>query len=244
MSTYTARTHPDTVFSSAGLLAAARRLLARHPISRGALFGVIIIGGLIGFEVFNYSTTEFALADLLGPQQFAGLGWATILALAFCAIDFAGIARLFTPERGRQEPAEVWYLLGAWFLAATMNAMLTWWGVSLALLSHEGLGNEILGREALLSGVPVFVAVLVWLIRVLMIGTLTLGGERLLGRDRTPSPARIRQVSAGARVLGSETPIPSAPSAPRPMHAAPKPMAPRETSLPARTLSARPASRR
>jgi hypothetical protein len=65
-------------------------------------------------------------------------------------------------------------LLGAWLLAATMNAVLTWWAVSLALLSHNGLGNEILGRDALLSSVPLFVAVLVWLIRVLMIGTFTM----------------------------------------------------------------------
>jgi phage FluMu gp28-like protein len=45
--------------------------------------------------------------------------------LTFCGIDFAGIARLFTPEQGRDEPAEVWYLFGAWILAAAMNATLT-----------------------------------------------------------------------------------------------------------------------
>ena len=40
-------------------------------------------------------------------------------AIAFCGMDFAGIARLFTPEKGRSEHVEVWYLLAAWFLAAT-----------------------------------------------------------------------------------------------------------------------------
>jgi hypothetical protein len=70
-------------------------------------------------------------------------------------------------------------LLAAWFLAATMNAMLTWWGVSLALLNHDGLGNEILSRATLLSVVPVFVAVLVWLIRILLIGLLSMAGDRL-----------------------------------------------------------------
>src|SRR5689334_7980415 len=102
-----------------------------------------------------------------------------ILSLAFCAMDFAGIARLFTPEKEKGEQTEVWYLLGAWFLAATMNAMLTCWGVSLTLLNHASLGNEILSRQQLLSGVPVFVAVLVWLIRILMIGTFSMAGERL-----------------------------------------------------------------
>ena len=68
--------------------------------------------------------------------------WATILAIAFCGIDFAGIARLFTPEQGADEPKEVWYLFGAWLLAATMNAMLTWWGVAIAILSHEVAGRS------------------------------------------------------------------------------------------------------
>jgi hypothetical protein len=158
----------------------AKEILEDYKMKRGMVFGGIIIGALLAFELFNYTTTDFALTDLLGDIRFVGLRWAMILSLAFCGMDFAGIARLFTPEKDKGEQVEVWYLLGAWFLAATMNAMLTWWGVSLALLQHGGsLGNEILSREQLLSGVPVFVAVLVWLIRILMIGTFSMAGERL-----------------------------------------------------------------
>jgi hypothetical protein len=116
------------------------------------------------------------------------------LAIAFCAIDFAGLARLFTPERGRNEPKEVWYLMGAWLLGATMNAIMTWWAVSLTLLNHN-LGNEVLSREQLLDIVPVFVAVLVWLTRILFIGAVTVAGERLMDfhsaqTGRQPAPAR------------------------------------------------------
>jgi hypothetical protein len=153
--------------------------LSRIPFRRGLAFGVIIVSALLAFEIFNYSTTEFALTDLLGDLEFAGIAWATILALAFCGIDFAGIARLFTPEEGAGEPNEVWYLFGAWLLAATMNAMLTWWGVSIALLNHESLGNAVVDRETLLKVVPLFVAILVWLIRVLIIGTFSVAGDRL-----------------------------------------------------------------
>jgi hypothetical protein len=148
-------------------------------VRRGLIFGAIILFALFAFEFFNFSTTHFALEDLLGGLSFAGIAWATILALAFCAIDFAGIARLFTPEQGQDEPAEVWYLFGAWLLAATMNAILTWWGVSIALLSHASLGNSVIDHATLLKVVPIFVAVMVWLSRILIIGTFSVAGERL-----------------------------------------------------------------
>jgi hypothetical protein len=162
-------------------------LLHRVRLQRGLIFGVIIITALFAFEIFNYSTTEYALSDLLGDLEFAGLRWATILAIAFCGIDFAGIARLFTPETDtNQNPRgnnEAWYLFGAWLLAATMNAMLTWWGVSLAILDQQELGNAVVSRESLLRIVPIFVAVLVWLIRVLIIGTFSVAGDRLFSQD-------------------------------------------------------------
>ncbi len=223
MSTFSARSRPALLISAKPALAALRRFWSSLSISRGLTFGLIILGGMIGFELFNYSTTEFALGDLLGEPRFAGMRWATILALAFCAIDFAGIARLFTPQRGRQDAGEVWYLLGAWFLAATMNAILTWWGVSLALLSHESLGNEILGRDTLLSTVPVFVAVLVWLIRVLMIGTLTLAGARLFTQENRsavpPSPSIDRRFRTSTVTMRE----PMEQNMTRPLRPAPKP---------------------
>jgi hypothetical protein len=156
-------------------------ILRNSGIKRGTVFGGILVLALLAFEVFNYSTTDFALTDLLGSNlTFIGLRWATILSIAFCGIDFAGLARLFTPQiEGSQEPAEVWYLFGAWLLAAGMNATLTWWGVSIAVSSHTALGTSIIGRDILMRGVPVFVAVMVWLIRLLIIGTISMSGERL-----------------------------------------------------------------
>lgn len=174
-------------------------LLHQARLNRGMVFGVIIITALLAFELFNYSTTEFALTDLLGDLEFAGLRWATILSIAFCSIDFAGIARLFTPEGGHGPVKEVGYLFGAWMLAATMNAMLTWWGVSIAILENHTLGNDVVNQSTLLKIVPIFVAVLVWLIRVLIIGTFSVAGERLFdlqsekvsqSRQRTPSLKR------------------------------------------------------
>jgi len=149
---------------------------------RSKAFGFMIIGALLAFEIFNYSTTEFALKDVLGNLSFAGLSWATILSIAFCGIDFAGVARLFTPEQGRDEPAEVWYLFGAWILAAAMNAALTWWGVSVAISNHTSEGAAVMSNATIQSVVPVFVAVMVWVIRILIIGTFSIAGERMFAQ--------------------------------------------------------------
>jgi hypothetical protein len=177
----------------------------KTSLRRGALFGVIIMVALLAFEVFNFSTTDFALTDLLGKDlTFLGIRWATILSIAFCGIDFAGIARLFTPQKeASQEPAEVWYLFGAWLLAAGMNATLTWWGVAIAIQGHTALGSAIVGRETLLKVVPVFVAIMVWLIRLLIIGTFSMAGDRLFSISDVRSSSRPNQ----NRFEGTNRPI-------------------------------------
>lgn len=139
------------------------------------LVGGILLLALIAFEMFNFDTTRFALASLLGGVSFLGLTWAAILAVAFCAIDFAGLVHFFMPEEQIGQSKGYWYMMGAWLLGATMNAIMTWWAVSLTLLNHN-LGNEVLSRAQLLEIVPIFVAVLVWLTRILFIGALTVAG--------------------------------------------------------------------
>jgi hypothetical protein len=164
-------------------------------LQRGMLFGIIIMVALLAFESFNYSTTEYALGDVLGNLSFAGLHWATILSIAFCGIDFAGIARLFTPEQKASEPNEVWYLFGAWLLAATMNAILTWWGVSMAIVNHPLQSSAVIDPGTLLKVVPVFVAVMVWLIRILIIGSLSYTGDRLYSQPDRPRTSSSNQAA-------------------------------------------------
>lgn len=180
---------------------------------RGFAWGLILLAALLAFEVFNYSTTEFALTDILGDLRFLGLRWATILALAFCGMDFAGVARLFTPEQGREEPVEVWYLFGAWLLAAAMNAGLTWWGVATAIATHSTqAGGVVVGQSALTKGVPVLVAILVWLIRVLLIGTFATAGERLFTQAERREGVRPALPQAASGVTLRPRPV-TAPAA-------------------------------
>lgn len=208
-------------------------------LPRQTAIGFILIIALLAFEIFNFDTTQYALRDLLGDVSFIGVRWAAILAIAFCAIDFAGLAHMFTPNRGAQTNKEVWYLMGAWLLGATMNALMTWWAISLTLLNHQ-FGNEVLSREQLLQIAPIFVAVLVWLTRILFIGAFSVAGDHLfnsaadyLAETVQPAvrPAVAAQPAAAPRPAAANRPtvtnrptvVPtSRPAvAPRPIAAAP-----------------------
>jgi hypothetical protein len=163
-----------------GVKALWNNIVSYRKFNRGAAWGAMILVALGAFEIFNFSTTQFALHDILGDLAFAGMRWSTVLAIAFCGIDFAGIARIFTPEQGRDEPAEVYYLFGAWLLAAGFNATLTWWGVSVAIAENAVThSSAVMNPETFTTAVPIFVAAMVWLVRVLIIGTFSLAGDRL-----------------------------------------------------------------
>ena len=200
--------------------------LRRITVRRGAIFGGILLLALFAFEIFNFSTTDFALTDMLGTSlHFLGIRWATILSVAFCGIDFAGVARLLTPEQGRDEPSEAWYLFGAWLLAAAMNATLTWWGVAIAVRSHRELSALVISQNTLIKVVPVFVALMVWLIRVLIIGTFSLAGDRLFSLAEL-QPEKMQNTLRSNTLLqpfgASHLPLPNRPAG-VPFHPSPKP---------------------
>ncbi len=166
-----------------------RKTFSGVQVRSGTVYAVIIILAMFAFEIFNFSTTAFSLRDLLGDLTFARISWATFLALAFCGIDFAGIARLITPENRKTDLKESWYLFGAWLIAATANAALTWWGVAVAINSHTLQSSAVISTTTLTRVIPVFVAILVWVLRILIIASLTSAFDRLTSR-RTTSTQR------------------------------------------------------
>ena len=214
---------------------------ANLSIDRKTAIGIILFVALFSFEIFNFDTTQYALRNLLGEVRFLGMQWAAILAIAFCSIDFAGLIRLFTPQRGLNEPKAVWYLMGAWLLGATMNAVMTWWAISLTLLNHN-FGNEVLSRQQLLLYVPIFVAVLVWLTRILFIGAFTVAGEHVFDFAAEDAPASTQKKAAvrRAKPAPARRPAPARAAAPQtrkparraPMRAAPKPQPARAAAPP------------
>jgi len=164
--------------------------ISKTRLRSGALYGAIIILAMFAFEAFNYGTTSYALRDLLGELSFAGMPWSTLMALAFCGLDFAGIARLITQNGREENPKGAWYLFGAWLIAATFNAALTWWGVTLAIASHATTSAALVNTESLTRIVPVLVAIMVWIIRILIIGSLSSALEKINSERRAPASSR------------------------------------------------------
>ena len=167
-----------------------KQLLSRH---RATLIATILLSGLIAFELFNYDTTRFALNQLMSGRRFLGLEWATVLALAFCSIDFAGLLRILTPAATLEaEPREVWFLTGAWLLGAAMNATMTWYAMALLIAPRSAdIGARLLTWAEALQIAPVFIAIMVWLTRVLLISSIAVAVDQLPAAVTTrPLPTR------------------------------------------------------
>ncbi len=159
------------------------------------VFTMIMIAALVAFECFSFSATEFALGNMLGDLGMGFIRWSTILSLAFCGMDLAGIARLLNSD-GKPDRNDTgsWFLLGAWVLAAAMNAGLTWWGVSVALYNQPADSVLILDPLTFVTAIPVLVSLGVWLIRILIIGSLIYS---FTSKPKTPKQARATRKPFG-----------------------------------------------
>ena len=166
--------------ASQTIKSSVNKSFSQLKLQKGVLTILIFVLALVAFEGFNYSTTEYALSDIMGDLRFLGLRWSTLLAIAFCGIDSAGIARLFSPQTEQENQRNTWFMFGAWILAGTMNAILTWWGVVMAMQTHSVLSTAVIHSTSASKVVPIFIALMVWVIRILLIGTLSKKSDRLL----------------------------------------------------------------
>jgi hypothetical protein len=156
-----------------------------------SLYMAVIILALAAFEYFNFSTTDFALQDILGNHGSGLMAWSTILSLAFCGMGIAGIAKILASPKDDTGNKSSWYLLGAWVIAAAMNAGLIWWGISVAIYNQPAHAVMIIDPMTYVTVVPVLVAVIIWVIRVLIIGTLVTSFDLVLkGSEQQRKPVQ------------------------------------------------------
>ena len=60
----------------------------------------------------------------------------------------------------------------------------------MAIVSHNVQSAAVINPVTLTRVVPIFVALMVWVIRILIIGTLSVAGEKLLWNDKRPAYSR------------------------------------------------------
>lgn len=80
------------------------------------------------FEIFNFDTTKIALSDIINSDIPYSAMWVLVISTAFCLIDIAAATFVLS-----NPPlcSETEFLFNAWFLAISLNAILTWHAVGL-----------------------------------------------------------------------------------------------------------------
>lgn len=164
------------------------------------IVGLMMTGGWLMLEWFNYSASQYAMTTLFGDRMADGIAWGTLLALGLWLVDLSGLLYLSIPNE-REKPG-FWYVLIAWLLASGANALLKWWAVTLALMASP-LAQPETPRAALVNAlmpyIPTATAFLVWTGRVLLISTimglLMPALRRLTHRLQVWADAQIAQAS-------------------------------------------------
>jgi len=153
------------------------QLLDYHPVtvntSRNTATTLSMLTSIVAFEIFNYATTVLAIKSLLGGFAVMGFNLAAWLAVAVCCLDVTGIIYLFillpSPARTKSNRR----LFRAWLAVTGLNAWLSWLGISQAIAIRQaetGLGVD---ADILTHTLPIFIVCLVWLVRILLIGSFT-----------------------------------------------------------------------
>ncbi|MBN2256795.1 MAG: hypothetical protein JW704_03095 [Anaerolineaceae bacterium] len=148
-------------------------LQINNRITHNATAIIAKLIALLAFQGFNYATSFFALSRLLGSQATAGLSWAAVLAVAFCCIDLAGITLMYNPAKVVKQTISERRLIIAWLLAAGLNTLLTWHGISMAILARQMQTGWIVDSLALVKILPAFMTLMIWFIRISIIGSFS-----------------------------------------------------------------------
>lgn len=137
------------------------------------VIGLMMAGGWLALEWFNYAASQFALTSLFGHLSADGATWAAVLATGLWLVDLSGLLYLSIPSE-REKPG-FWYALVAWLMASGANALLKWWAVTLALMASplaQPGAPRAAGVAPLMPYIPTAIAFLVWTGRVLLVSTM------------------------------------------------------------------------
>ncbi|OGG01493.1 hypothetical protein A2Z33_00415 [Candidatus Gottesmanbacteria bacterium RBG_16_52_11] len=151
--------------------------------TRGFWLGLLINFCTLAFALFVFIVSSFALNNLMGEMEFAGIFMANIFAIALALLDYAGISRLYVPDDGdpRSKRYAIYLLIG-WLVCALVVWVLTWWSVLVILLDKTDFAPFIKNPEINLVAfrlAPITIAEVVFLTRILLYAAVSRSGARL-----------------------------------------------------------------
>ena len=156
--------------------------LQKLGFRRRSLIHSLLVIGNISFMVFTYATVAYALHDVFGDLRFWGIRWASILTFNFSGIEYAGLARLLTPD-SEDPPSETKYLLMAWILVTIFNSLLIWWTIHIGFTDPQ---NPYYADIPSVSPniVAIIIVLLVWIIKIGLMKILTMNiGSKIEEND-------------------------------------------------------------
>jgi hypothetical protein len=120
------------------------------------IYIIVMIVILSVYHYYNYNFTYFAITDILG-NSLIGVTWAQILSLTFCSVDIFWVVKVLYPKFSTFD----YYLVGAWFLTVIMNALLLWWGLSLAISYQAIFPLDRIVTPAVIALIATFIRIFI-----------------------------------------------------------------------------------
>jgi hypothetical protein len=144
---------------------------------RGSFFIGMLFFSLLCFMLFNYMSTLQTLQHILGKEWLV-----YAFAFALSVVDFAGLARIFTPETSAKDESKLVYILGAvWILACLFDVIMTAYWVSLRMVENpSSVEAQNLMGASMYKTIPWIIAFGELAMRVSLVLMVGMFGDQLL----------------------------------------------------------------
>jgi hypothetical protein len=149
----------------------------RKTTIRGTFFIGMLFFALGCFMLFNYMSTLQTLQHILGKEFLV-----YAFAFALSIVDFAGLARIFTPETSMKDESKLVYFLGTvWILACLLDVAMTAYWVSLRMVeSPTSMDVQNLMGIGMYKSIPWIIALGELAMRVSLVLMVGVFGDQFL----------------------------------------------------------------
>jgi len=141
---------------------------ALRKIKPNSIYVTIICVSLVLYEIISYSSSYETVYGFTGMKS-----WAKLLAWAFIAVDFGGVASMMMGEK--VEEAGGMHLFWAWLISAAGDAYMTYIPIAASASTrtdHILITSGVISVKAFTVVIPILIAVLIWGIQVVLVVSL------------------------------------------------------------------------